>query len=226
MRVSATSSEAGSGSPWLAIEQALAGRFNQEALRAAILEDLEKARRNEFRDDPPADPEPLPAGADPTAAGREGGGVTEREPVKSGDSGPAVDLFKGKLLHMMVGWPPDLPEGDTFDSPTAERTRSFQDACGLTPSGEADASTWHALDSFTKADVPLSLLEPMRRRFREGVELREIRPRRRRCRSSRASGTRRGRSALTEIVKCVEGNVGRAAPPAVATSPRRSITST
>ena len=190
-------------------EQALAGRFNQEALRAQILEDLEKARRNELLDQPPPDPEPLPAGADAaTATGREGGGVTEREPVKSGDSGTAVDLFKGKLLHVMVGWTPDIPEGDTFDPPTAERTRSFQDACGLTPSGEADASTWHALDSFSKADVPLSLQEPMRHRFREGVGLSKSDPA---GALSIFESTRDQAQALglTEIVKFLEGSIGR-----------------
>jgi len=142
-------------------EQALAGRFNQEDIRRIVLGHLGKARLGKFIDGLPSDPEPLPPGADPaTVAGREGGGVTERQPAKSGDSGPSVDLFKGKLGHMMVGWFPSLPAGDTFDAPTAERTRKFQQACGLTETGEADASTWHALDSFTKADVPFSVLGP------------------------------------------------------------------
>ena len=143
-------------------ERALAGRFNTEGLRAQVLDDLGKARRNEFRAEPRPDPEPLPPGADAAAAaGREGGGVTERQPATSGDSGPAVDLFKGKLAHMMVGWPPPMLAGDVFDAPTSERTRAFQQACGLEQTGEADAPTWHALDSFTKADVPFSVVGPL-----------------------------------------------------------------
>ena len=106
-------------------EQALAGRFNQEALRSAILGDLGRARRGEFLDNAAPDPEPLPPGADAATRRRPGGGgVTERQPAKSGDSGPDVDLFKGKLAHMMVGWPPAMPAGDVFDAPTVEKTRA------------------------------------------------------------------------------------------------------
>jgi peptidoglycan hydrolase-like protein with peptidoglycan-binding domain len=151
-------------------EQALPARFNQESKRAKVLEMLAKARRGVFLDSLPPDPEPLPPGADPaTVAGREGGGVTERQPARSGDSGSAVDLYKGKLAHMMVGWPPSMPAGDVFDAPTLERTRAFQEACGLEQTGEADASTWHALDSFTKADVPFSVLRPHWDRNEEAV---------------------------------------------------------
>jgi len=158
-------------------EQALAARFNQESPRAAILDWLVKARRGVFLDSPPPDPEPLPPGADAAAvAGREGGGVTERQPAKSGDSGPAVDLFKGKLAHMMISWPPPMPAGDVFDAPTVERTRAFQQACGLEQTGEADASTWHALDSFTKVDVPFSVVRPHWDRHEEAVRVGETDP--------------------------------------------------
>ncbi len=189
-------------------EQALAGRFNQEDLRAAILEALEKARRNEFLDEPPPDPEPLPAGADPTAAGREGGGVTERQTVKTGDTGDAVDLLKGKLLHLMVGWPPALPDGDTFDPQTAERARAFQEACGLTASGEATAATWHALDSFTKADVPHSTLAPIQRRFGEACVLAESDPAGALPVFESIRDEAKG-LGLHEIVKYLEGWIGR-----------------
>lgn len=158
-------------------QEALAGRFNQEGLRARILGDLEKARRNEFLAEPAPDPEPLPPGADgETARAREGGGVTEREPVKSGDSGPAADLFKGKLAHAMVGWEPELPEGDAFDGATALKTRRFQEACGLSQTGEGDASTWHALDSFVVADVPFSVIAPMFARAREAFAVSAVDP--------------------------------------------------
>jgi peptidoglycan hydrolase-like protein with peptidoglycan-binding domain len=143
-------------------EQALAGRLNQEGFRAKLLGYLIKARKGEFLDFVAPDPEPLPPGAEPgTTPGREGGGVTERQPAKSGDSGPAVDLFKGKLAHMMVGWKPTMPAGDTFDAPTVERTRQFQEACGLDQTGEADVATWHALDSFTRTNVPFSVVKPL-----------------------------------------------------------------
>lgn len=191
-------------------EQALAARFNQESIRSAILGDLEKARRNEFRDQPPPDPEPLPPGADAaTAAGREGGGVTEREPVKSGDSGPAVDLYKGKLAHMMVAWDPELPEGDIFDGPTAARTRAFQEVCGLTQTGEADASTWHALDSFTRADVPFSIVNPLFQRARTAVDILDADP----AASLPLFLALRDEArslGLVEVVKTVELQIGRA----------------
>ncbi|MCJ7712626.1 MAG: peptidoglycan-binding protein [Chloroflexi bacterium] len=191
------------------LEQALAGRFNQEPVRRKVLDGLMKARRGEFLDAPPPDPEPLPPGADPaTAAGREGGGVTEREPVKSGDSGPAVDLFKGKLAHVMLGWPPTLPAGDTFDAPTVERTRAFQQACALTSSGEADASTWHALDSFTKADVPFSVAEPHLERGREALRIGETDP----AASLPLLEANRDEAralGLTESVKLSEAQIGR-----------------
>ena len=191
-------------------EQALAARFNQESIRSAILGDLEKARRNEFRDQPPPDPEPLPPGADAaTAAGREGGGVTEREPVKSGDSGPAVDLYKGKLAHMMVAWDPELPEGDVFDGPTAARTRAFQEVCGLTQTGEADPSTWHALDSFTRADVPFSIVNPLFQRARTAGDILDADP----AASLPLFLTLRDEArslGLVEVVKTVELQIGRA----------------
>jgi peptidoglycan hydrolase-like protein with peptidoglycan-binding domain len=191
-------------------EQALAGRFNQEPVRRNLLDGLMKARRGEFLDVPPPDPEPLPPGADAaTAAGREGGGVTEREPAKSGDSGPSVDLFKGKLAHMMVGWPPPLPAGDLFDAPTAERTRAFQQACGLEPTGEADASTWHALDSFTKADVPFSVVHAHWDRNDEALRMVMTDPI---AGLSLLEASRDEARALglTEEVKDCEGQIGRA----------------
>ena len=153
-------------------EQALAGRLNQEGFRLKLLGYLMKARKGEFLDFVAPDPEPLPPGAEPgTTPGRDGGGVTERQPAKSGDSGPSVDLFKGKLAHMMVGWRPAMPEGDAFDAPTMERTRAFQQACGLEQTGEADASTWHALDSFTRADVPYSIVQPLQEAAKEGQDV-------------------------------------------------------
>ncbi len=142
-------------------ELALTGRFNQEELRAKLLSDLMLARQNQFLDDPPPDPEPLPPGAERgEVAGSEGGGITERQPVKSGDSGPNADLYKGKLAHAMVGWGPPMPAGDTIDGATIARTREFQEACGLAQTGEGDASTWHALDTFSHADVPFSVVRP------------------------------------------------------------------
>ena len=189
-------------------EQALAGRFNQEGVRRNLLEDLGKARRGEFLDRYPPDPEPLPPGADAaTAAGREGGGVTERQPAKSGDSGSAVDLFKGKLAHMMVGWPPSMPAGDVFDAPTVERTRAFQEACGLEQTGEADASTWHALDSFTNADVPFSVLRPHWDRNEEAVRVGETDPAASLSllEANRDEGQALG---LTEDVKATEAQIG------------------
>lgn len=82
-----------------------------------------------------------------------------------------MDLFKGKLAHMMVGWPPSMPGGDVFDAPTMERTRAFQQACGLEQTGEADARTWHAPDSLTKADIPFSVLRPYWDRNVEAVRV-------------------------------------------------------
>jgi peptidoglycan hydrolase-like protein with peptidoglycan-binding domain len=191
-------------------ELALGGRLNQEGMRALVLENLMKARRNEFLAEPAPDPEPLPPGADgETARAREGGGVTEREPVKSGDVGPVVDLFKGKLAHMMVGWQPELPEGPVFDAATGEKTRQFQAACGLTESGEADASTWHAADSFTNADVPFLVVAPLFTRARVAAGVSETDPA---TALTLFEGIRDESRALrlTEIVKTTEAWIGRA----------------
>ena len=54
-------------------EQALAGRFNQEELRRQLLDDLEKARRDEFLADPPPDPGAAPAGRRRRGTARPGG---------------------------------------------------------------------------------------------------------------------------------------------------------
>ena len=136
-------------------------------------------------------------------------GSRSGEPVKSGDSGAAVDLFKGKLAHMMIGWPPMLPSGDTFGSPTVEKTRRFQQASGLEPSGEADGTTWHALDSFTKADVPFSQLEPPLLRMNAANLLAETDPA---AALPQLEAVREEFVALgvTEIVKSVEAGIGRA----------------
>jgi len=186
-------------------ERALAGRFNQEGIRQSVLDALMKARNGVFLSEPAPDPEPLPPGADAaTTAGREGGGVTERQPAKSGDSGPSVDLFKGKLAHMMVGWKPAMPAGDVFDAPTIERTRQFQEACGLPQSGEADATTWHALDSFTKADVPFSIVHVQNKVAKDDQDMppEQALPIYQGLRDqARALG-------LTELVKKREGEIG------------------
>jgi peptidoglycan hydrolase-like protein with peptidoglycan-binding domain len=190
-------------------ELALTGRFNQERLRAEVLEDLMLARQNQFRADLPVDPEPLPPGASGgAAAGREGGGVTERQPVKSGDTGPSSDLFKGKLAHLMVGWSPELPNGGEFDAPTAAKTREFQQACGLTQTGDGDASTWHALDSFTRADVPMSVIGPLFDQGRAAIKVSHTDP----AASLPLFEALRDRSqglGLAEVVKNVEQLIGR-----------------
>jgi peptidoglycan hydrolase-like protein with peptidoglycan-binding domain len=61
----------------------------------------------------------------------------------------------------MVGWRPALAAGDAFDATTVAKTREFQKACGIAESGVGDAATWHALDSFTKADVPFSVVNAL-----------------------------------------------------------------
>jgi peptidoglycan hydrolase-like protein with peptidoglycan-binding domain len=190
-------------------EKALAGRFNVEDERAEALGKLMLARQNRFLDAPPPDPEPTPEGAEGTETSREGGGVTEREPVKLGDSGKATDLFKGKLAHLMVGWEPQLMNGDTFDGDTFNKTVEFQRVTGLTETGEGDASTWHALDSFTKADVPFSIVGPLFERVRGQVRLMKTDPV---SALPQLRGSRDEAAALelTEIVKNTEALIGRA----------------
>jgi peptidoglycan hydrolase-like protein with peptidoglycan-binding domain len=158
-------------------EQALRGRFNQEALRAEILDKLGLARQDKFLPKFNADPDTAPpqagAGSADRGAARD---TTSRESVRGGQSGPSVDLFKGKLAHLMVGWDPALPSGDSFDGPTIEKTIAFQQQCGLPETGEADAATWHALDSFTKADVPFSIVDGLFQRSRAAFALSKTDP--------------------------------------------------
>jgi len=190
-------------------ELALGGRFNQEGMRAVVLDNLLKARQGVFLDAPAPDPEPLPPGAEAaTAVAREGGGVTEREPVRAGDTGPSVDLFKGKLAHLMVGWQPEMPDTPAYDAQTVEKTRQFQEACGLTSSGEGDAPTWHALDSFTGADVPFSIVQPLFARARAAVRVADTDPL---AALPLFEGVRDDARSLrlTEIVKNTEAWIGR-----------------
>jgi peptidoglycan hydrolase-like protein with peptidoglycan-binding domain len=189
-------------------EQALRGRFNQETLRAEILAKLDKARQNRFLDSPPADPEVVPPGAE-GAEGREGGGITKRLPAKGGDIGPGVDLFKGKLAHLMVGWSPEILGGDTFESTTTEKTKLFQKATGLSDTGNADGSTWHALDSFSKEDVPFSIVGPLFVRIRAAHIRAKADP------TSGLKDLEGGRDeaaalGLVEIVKNTEALIGQA----------------
>jgi peptidoglycan hydrolase-like protein with peptidoglycan-binding domain len=190
-------------------EQALAGRFNVEAERGEALGKLMLARQNRFLDSPAPDPEPTPEGAEEIDMGREGGGVTAREPVKLGDSGKSADLFKGKLAHLMVGWQPQLVNGDTFDGDTFNKTIEFQRAAGLDETGEGDPSTWHALDSFTSADVPFSIVGPLLERLRLQVRLMKTDPV---SALPQLRGSRDEAAALdlTEIVKNTEALIGRA----------------
>jgi peptidoglycan hydrolase-like protein with peptidoglycan-binding domain len=192
-------------------EQGLQGRFNQEDLRAEILRKLEMARQNRFLDSPPADPEPVPAGGapDPGAAGRAGGGITKRAPAKPGDSGPAVDLFKGKLAHLMIGWPPEIVGADTFEDTTSAKTKLFQAAVGLSDTGTADGSTWHALDSFSKEDVSFSIVGPLFGRVRAAFLLSKTDP------PSGLTALEGGRDeaaalGLVEVVKNTEALIGQA----------------
>lgn len=146
-----------------AYETALAGRFNQEALRRQILDRLTESRQNRFSTEQTPDPEPALPGIKPGSGAdtHAGGGIKARIPAKSGEAGPHIDLFKGKLANMMVGWAPNLAPGNGFDGTTVEKARSFQKAVGIEQTGEADATTWHALDSFMKADVPFTVIAPM-----------------------------------------------------------------
>ena len=194
-----------------AYEQALRGRFGQEELRAETLGKLIRARQGLFLDRPAPDPEPVPPGGEPAGPPgvREGGGVTPRDPVKLGDTGPSVDLYKGKLAHLMVGWPPSLPPGASFDPPTAERTRAFQKACGLDETGDASSSTWHAIDSFTKADVPFSVVSPIFDRARAAHDLSRTDPRAGLTALESTRDEARG-LGLVEVVKNEEALIGRA----------------
>jgi peptidoglycan hydrolase-like protein with peptidoglycan-binding domain len=187
-------------------EEALSARFNQEELRAEILEKLSLARTNQFIARFVADPEPVPLAGDET---HEGGGITKRTPVKAGDAGPDVDLWKGKLAHMMIGWQPELPPGTTFDAPTVTKTRLFQQATGLTETGEADASTWHAIDSFTKADIPFSIVGPLFDRLRAAHALRRTDPAA--SLAALTGGLAEAQAlGLVEVVKNTEALIGNA----------------
>ena len=120
-----------------------------------------------------------------------------------------MDLFKGKLAHLMVGWAPKMPGGDVFDAPTVEKTREFQQACGLDQTGEADAPTWHALDSFTRADVPFSIVRPLFQRDIAAMDVGDADPA---ASLPLLEGTQEEARALglTEMVKNSEALIGRA----------------
>jgi peptidoglycan hydrolase-like protein with peptidoglycan-binding domain len=157
-------------------EQALTGRFNQEAFRRATLDNLSLARQNQFLASPPPDPEPAVVGPGGEPPGREGGGITERQVVQFGDANGSSDLFKGKLANVLAGWDPTLAPGIDFD-PTAEaRTRLFQQATGLEVTGIADAVTWHAIDTYSRADVPFSIVQPILTRLSAGANLSDSDP--------------------------------------------------
>jgi tetratricopeptide (TPR) repeat protein len=145
-------------------EQGLAGRFNQEGRRGQLLGNLAKARTNQFLDSPPPAPEQIPAeGGNPEAYA--GGGITERVPVHAGDTGETASLFKGKLAHAMSSWLPPVSDGDQIDADTVTTIRQFQRACGLAQTGEGDAQTWHALDTFTPRDIPNTVVSRFGERY-------------------------------------------------------------
>jgi peptidoglycan hydrolase-like protein with peptidoglycan-binding domain len=190
-------------------EQSLSARFNQEELRKTTLDRLSLARQNQFAPSPAPDPEPAVPGADgQPPQGREGGGLTVREEVKAGDAGDAVDLYKGKLADAMIGWSPELGPGNGFDAATDTRTKLFQQAVGLPPTGVADAVTWHALDSFAKEDVPFSTVSPILARNRVAFELSHTDPK---AALPQLEGGRDEAKALglDEIVKNTEAIIGR-----------------
>lgn len=138
-------------------EQGLEGRFNQEERRAQLLENLAKARSNHFLDSPQPDPETPVAGAEGQER-YEGGGITERVPVHAGDTGETANLFKGKLAHAMSAWLPPVSDGDQIDANAVTTIQQFQRACGLPQTGEGDAQTWHALDTFSPHDIPNTVM--------------------------------------------------------------------
>jgi peptidoglycan hydrolase-like protein with peptidoglycan-binding domain len=191
-------------------ELSLSARFNQEAMRAATLERLALARNNQFAESPAPDPEPPVPGQEEgePAPGESGGGIVGRDMVEAGDSGDAPDLFKGKLANILVGWLPELTPGNTFDESAVARTRAFQGAVGLPQTGVGDGTTWHALDSFSKEDVPFAIVGPLLARGREAFQLSESDPR---AGLSKMEGVRDEAAALEleEIVRNSEGVIGR-----------------
>jgi peptidoglycan hydrolase-like protein with peptidoglycan-binding domain len=112
---------------------------------------------------------------------------------------------RGPLTH---GWPPNLPEGDAFDPPTVEKTSAFQQACGLPQTGEADASTWHALDSFTRVDVPLSAITPIFDQNKAAMETDKTDPGTA-LPQFEAARDRAAALGLVEVVKNTEAMIGR-----------------
>ncbi|HEX5015674.1 MAG TPA: peptidoglycan-binding protein [Candidatus Limnocylindrales bacterium] len=191
-------------------EQSLSARFNQEMMRAATLGRLTLARNNLFDESPAPDPEPPVPGQEEgePAPGQSGGGIVGRDMVESGDSGDAPDLFKGKLANILVGWLPELPDGNQFDEAAVARTRAFQQAVGLPPTGVGDGTTWHALDSFSKPDVPFAIVGPLLTRGRAAFAASQTDPA---AGLSQMEGARDEAKALglEEIVKNAEGVIGR-----------------
>jgi len=190
-------------------EESLNARFNQEAMRAMTLENLSLARNNLFAESPAPDPEPPVAGQEEgePAPGQSGGGIVGRDMVEPGDSGDAPDLFKGKLANILVGWTPELAPGNTFDESAVARTRAFQKAVGLPPTGVGDGTTWHALDSFSKADVPFAIVGPLLDRARAAYALMKTDPA---ASITQMAGVRDESAALglNEIAKNADGLVG------------------
>ena len=189
-------------------EQALSGRFNQEELRAETLERLMLARQNQFAGEPAPDPEPVLGPGGQPAEGHEGGGITARDEVKAGDAGDSVDLFKGKLANILIGWAPELGPGNGFDAATETRTRVFQQQSGMAQTGIGDATTWHALDSFSKPDIPFSVVSPLLARGRTAYALMATDTA---TGISQLEGIRDEAAALglDEIVKNTEALIGR-----------------
>src|SRR5262245_32930910 len=156
-------------------ERSLTARFNQEELRAETLGRLSMARNNVFLNDPAPDPEPAPPGTEQgngeAAPGRSGGGIVGHDEVKAGDTGDGPDLFKGKLANILIGWLPELLPGNAFDDSVVARTKIFQQQVGFEQTGVGDGTTWHALDTFSKADVPFSVVGPLLVRLRAAFTL-------------------------------------------------------
>ena len=190
-------------------EQSLSARFNQEAMRAVTLENLSLARNNLTTESPAPDPEaPVPGQEQgEPAPGQSGGGIVGRDMVEPGDSGDAPDLFKGKLANILVGWLPELAPGNGFDESAVARTRAFQGAVGLPQTGVGDGTTWHALDSFSKPDIPFTIVGPLLDRARAAYALMQADPA---TGITQMEGVRDESAALglAEIARNAEGLIG------------------